>query len=65
MLAAVFSTAAQAPASKDESEQVLALAKEVQTQQSQIIANQTKIDAKLTEIAELIRVARIFSSRGR
>jgi len=65
ILAAVLSTAAQAPDQKDEREQVLVLVKDVQTQQSQIIANQTKIDAKLAEVAEAVRVARIFSSRGR
>ena len=65
ILATAFSTAAQAPDLKDETAQVLVLAKDVQTQQSQIIANQTKIDSKLAELAEAIRMARIFSSRGR
>lgn len=65
ILAAVFSTAAQAPDQKDEREQILVLVKDVQTQQSQIIANQTNIDAKLAEVAEAVRVARIFSSRGK
>ena len=65
MSLAMLSAGAQAPSSKDEHEQVLALAKEVQAQQSQIVANQTKIDAKLAELAELIRVARLYSSRGR
>lgn len=55
--------AAQAPASKDDQE-LLALIKEVQAQQSQIAENQTKIEAKLAQVAETIRVARIFASRA-
>jgi len=62
---ALFSIGAQAPRSNGEHDLVLALAKQVQEQQSQIVANQTKIDAKLAELAELIRVARLYSSRGR
>jgi outer membrane lipoprotein-sorting protein len=61
---AAASMAAQAPASKDESE-LLALIKEVQTQQTQIVDNQAKIEAKLADVVETIRVARLFSSRGR
>jgi hypothetical protein len=41
-------------------QQLLALIKEVQTQQAQIADNQAKIDAKLAEVAETIRVARLF-----
>ncbi len=62
---ATFSSVAQAPDPKDDQEKLLALVKEVQAQQSQITANQTKIDAKLTDLAETLRVARIFSSRSR
>ncbi|MEP7015885.1 MAG: hypothetical protein ABI925_10630 [Verrucomicrobiota bacterium] len=64
-LLTVFFTAAQAPDSNNASAQVLALVKEVQAQQAAILANQTKIDTKLAEVAEAVRVARIFSSRGR
>jgi len=53
---------AQSPAPADP--QVAALVKELQTQQAQIADNQTKIDAKLATIAEAVRVARIYSSRG-
>jgi len=63
-LAIISSTSAQAPAQKDE-QTLLALVKEVQAQQLEIAANQTKIDTKLADIAEAIRVARIYSSRGR
>jgi cell division protein FtsL len=56
-------TRAQAPGVPSE-QRLLELVKEVQTQQGQIAENQTKIDEKLTEVAETVRVARIFSSRG-
>ena len=45
-------------------ERLLALIKEVETQQAQVTANQGKIEHKLAEIGEAIRVARIFSSRS-
>ena len=62
-LSLISSTSAQAPAQKDD-QAALQLAKEVQAQQVEIAANQTKIEAKLAEIAETIRIARIFSSRS-
>lgn len=56
---------AQSPDPKQEQErQLLALVKEVQTQQAQIVANQARIDAKLGDLAETMRVARIFSRRS-
>jgi hypothetical protein len=55
---------AQTPESRQE-EQLLALVKEVQAQQAQIADNQAKIDSKLAEVAETIRVARIFSNRAK
>jgi hypothetical protein len=63
-LLVISSTAAQAPDPKDE-QQLLALVKEVQAQQLEIAANQTKIAAKLADVAEAIRVARIYTSRER
>lgn len=42
---------------------LLTLVKEVQAQQAQVADNQAKIDAKLAEIAEAIRLARIYVSR--
>ncbi len=42
-----------------------ALLAEVVAQQAAIVDNQTKIDAKLATIAENVRVARIFVSRGK
>jgi hypothetical protein len=47
-----------------EDETVLALATEIQAQQGQIAGNQTKIDAKMAEVMEAIRVARIFAGRA-
>jgi len=52
----------QAPDASDESK-LLVLVKEVQAQQAQIADNQAKIDAKLAQIAETLRVARIFTAR--
>jgi hypothetical protein len=54
---------AQAPPSKDDQE-LLTLIKEVQTQQAQIAENQTKIEAKMAELAETIRVARLFAGKA-
>ncbi|MGB8341224.1 MAG: hypothetical protein WCE51_06520 [Chthoniobacterales bacterium] len=54
---------AQSPAA-NEQEQVVAMLKEVQAQQLQIADNQAKIDEKLATLAEAIRVARIYGSRG-
>jgi hypothetical protein len=64
-LLAVLSCPAQTADPKDEPQQLLALVKEVQAQQAQIVANQAKIEAKLVELAESMRVARIYSSRSR
>jgi hypothetical protein len=71
-LTAVFSLtllltapAAEAPdANQQQVQQVLAVAKEVRGQQVAIAENQAKIEAKLATIAESLRVARIYSSRG-
>jgi hypothetical protein len=45
--------------------ELLALIKQVQAQQTQIADNQAKIDAKLADVAETLRVARIFTARGK
>jgi hypothetical protein len=57
------SISAQSPVA-NEQEQVVAMLKEVQAQQLQIADNQAKIDDKLATLAEAIRVARIYGSRG-
>ena len=59
----VTSGSAQGPAANNE-QRLLALVQEVQAQQAQITSNQDKIDSKVAEIAEAIRVARIFAGRG-
>jgi hypothetical protein len=56
-------TSAQAPAAREE--QLVALAKEVRAQQIQIADNQAKIEARLVDLAETIRVARIFAARAK
>lgn len=56
---------ADAPSATQQQEQtVLAVAREVQEQQAAIAENQAKIEAKLVTIAESLRVARIYTSRG-
>ena len=56
---------AQAPtAQAQQDQQVLALVRELQAQQTTIADNQTKIEAKLAAVAEALRVARIYSSRA-
>jgi hypothetical protein len=62
-LAALLASASAVEPPK-ESQQLLALVKEVQAQQAAIADNQTKIDAKLVTVAEAIRLARIYSSRS-
>jgi len=48
----------------DQEQRLLALIKEVQTQQTQMTENQKKIETKLAEIGETVRVARIFAGRS-
>ena len=54
---------AQTPDANQE-QRLLALIKEVQTQQTQMTENQKKIETKLAEIGETVRVARIFAGRS-
>ena len=55
---------AQTPDANQE-QKLLALIKEVQTQQAQLAENQAKIEEKLAEVAETVRTARIYSKRER
>jgi glucose-6-phosphate dehydrogenase assembly protein OpcA len=48
----------------DQEQRLLALIKEVQTQQTQMADNQKKIETKLADIGETVRVARIFAGRS-
>ena len=53
---------AQTPDTNQE-QRLLALIKEVQTQQAQLTENQAKIEEKLAAVTETIRSARIYSKR--
>jgi uncharacterized protein YlxW (UPF0749 family) len=67
-LIGVSVNARAAEAAKDlerDQQQVAALAKEVQAQQTTIADNQKKIDEKLAAIAEALRQAKIYSTRAR
>jgi hypothetical protein len=56
---------AQAPDSTDKDEQELAaLVKALQAQQAEIADNQSKIEAKLADLGETIRVARLFAGKA-
>ena len=55
---------AQTPDASQEA-QLLALVKEVQTQQAQLAENQAKIEEKLATITETVRSARIYTKRER
>jgi len=57
------SGSAQNPAADNE-QRLMALIQEVQAQQAQITANQDKIDSKMAEVTEAVRLARIFAGRG-
>ena len=61
--AGLRASAAEPPADRDQS-QVVALTKEIQTQQAAIADNQKKIDEKTAAIAEALRLARIYAGRG-
>ena len=55
---------AQTPDANPE-QRLLALIKEVQTQQAQLTENQAKIEEKLATVTETVRTARIYSKRGK
>jgi len=55
---------AQAPQTDEKRQQLEALGKTVRAQQAEIAANQAKIDEKLATLAEVVRTAWIFASRG-
>lgn len=54
---------AQAPETPP-TQQIAALVKEVQTQQAAMGEKQDNIDTRIAALAEALRVARIYSSRG-
>ena len=63
VLLMVSFSAAQTPDANQQ--RLLALIKEVQTQQTQLAENQAKIDEKLNEVADIIREARLYGKRSR
>jgi hypothetical protein len=60
----VSAAPAQSPPRNAAQEELAALIKEVRAQQAAVAANQAKINEKLATLAETIRIARIYSSRG-
>ncbi len=63
LFAATAGAQSPAPANGDQA-RLEALLREVQAQQTQLAQNQAKIDEKLAILAEAIRIAKIYSSRG-
>jgi len=55
---------AQTPDANQE-QRLLALIKEVQTQQAQLAENQAKIEQKINELEETLHDARIYSKRSK
>jgi hypothetical protein len=62
--AGAFATEPPKESDRDQ-QQLAALTKEVQGQQTAIADNQKKIDEKLAAIAEAVRQAKIYAARGR
>jgi hypothetical protein len=62
-LLAMSSSVAQTPEANLEAK-LLALIKEVQTQQAQMAENQKQIETKLADVGETVRIARIYASRS-
>ncbi len=63
-LCAVLPFRGAEPTAAGQDEQLAALVKELQAQNAAIAENQEAIEAKLTTIAETVRVARIYASRA-
>jgi hypothetical protein len=63
-LFAVFAAMSLFVRAEDSDANVLASVRELQAQQAQIADNETKIEAKVADVAETIRTARILISRA-
>ena len=61
---AIFSPNLSTAQSDMDSPAVSALLADVQKQQTALVENQKQIDAKLADVGEALRVARIFISRS-
>ena len=57
-------TRSQAPAAATNNAALSALLAKLKTQQDQIAANQTKIEAQTAQLKEELRQAKIYSGRG-
>jgi hypothetical protein len=64
VLATIPFSVAQTPDTNQE-QKLLALIKEVQTQQAQLAENQAKIEQKLNDLADIVHDARIYTKRAR
>jgi len=64
VLFAIFVAVLYPAKSQNVSTQVVSVVNDLKEQQAQIADNQTKIDGKIADLAETIRVARIFMSRA-
>lgn len=62
-LAAIVPLSAQAPDARDQ-QQLTTLVRELQAQQAQIADNQAKIEAKMADLTETMRVARLMAGKA-
>jgi len=52
------------PAQSPRVDQASAILQQLQTQEAELNSNQTKIDTKVSDLAEAIRVARLYTKRA-
>lgn len=64
LIAAVFAAGTVMAQTPDGNDQLLNLVKDLTAKQAQLVDNEGKIETKVTDLAEAIRVARIFMSRA-
>jgi len=64
LLLAIFAATLCSAKAQNAPTQLVSAVNELKQQQAQIADNQTKIDSKIADLVETIRVARIFMSRA-
>ena len=64
LLLAIFAAMLCPAKAQNAPAQLVSAVNELKQQQAQIADNQTKIDSKIADLVETIRVARIFMSRA-
>jgi len=64
LLLAIFAATLCPAKAQNAPTQLVSAVNELKQQQAQIADNQTKIDSKIADLVETIRVARIFMSRA-